>query len=90
MFHKQNKTLSSCDYIISNDFDIVALTETWFGTSVDKVCISELVPPGCKIKHVPLPAGIRGGGVGIIYKSLALIFVSSHLVEILSLLLLNT
>ena len=25
----KNKTISLCDYIISYDFDIVALTETW-------------------------------------------------------------
>ena len=65
----KNKTLSLCDYIITNDFDIVALTETWLGSSVDKACISELLPNGYKIKHAPRPSCKRGGGVGIIYKT---------------------
>jgi hypothetical protein len=32
------------------------------------VCISELVPPGYKMKHVPR-VGRRGGGVAIIHKA---------------------
>ena len=42
----KNKTLAFCDHIISNDFDLVAVTETWLGTSIDKACISELLPSG--------------------------------------------
>ena len=80
-----NKILSLCDYIISNDFDLIALTETWLG----KECISELLPPGYKIKHVPRPASKRGRSVSL-SSSLALIFASYHLVEILILLPLNT
>ena len=74
-----------CDYIIYTDFDIVALTETWLGTSVDKAYISELKPPGYKIKHVPRPASKRGGSEEIMrsYTSLALIFASYHLVKIM-------
>ena len=34
------------DYIISNDLDLVALMETWLGTSFDKECINEKQPPG--------------------------------------------
>ncbi|XP_060563505.1 uncharacterized protein LOC132722906, partial [Ruditapes philippinarum] len=64
----KNKTLSICDFILSNEFDICAITETWLGSSVDKVCISELVPPGYKMKHVPR-VGRRGGGVAIIHKA---------------------
>ena len=72
------------DYTISNDFDTVAHAETWLGTPVDKVCISELLPSGDKIKYVPRPAVKRCGAVGIVYKS------SIHLeVEILTLQLLN-
>lgn len=50
---KKNKTLAFSDYIISNTFDIIAVTETWLGGPTDKVCISELVPSGYKITHVP-------------------------------------
>ena len=66
----KNKTLSFCDYIQSNDFDVVAITETWLGSRVDKTCLNELVPNGYQIKHVPRGGGgKRGGGVGIIHKS---------------------
>ena len=64
----KNKTLSFCDYIQSNDFDVVAITETWLGSRVDKTCLSELVPNGYQIKHVPRGGGgKRGGGVAIIH-----------------------
>ena len=58
----KNKTISMCDYIISNDFDVVALSETWRGTSDDKICVHEPVPSGYNTKHVPR-RGCRGGGV---------------------------
>ena len=65
----KNKTLSICDYIVSCDFDIVALTETWLGSSIDSVCIRELVPDGYSIKHVARSGSRRGGGVAVIYKT---------------------
>ena len=65
----KNKTIAISDYIISNDFDVVALTETWLSNSVDKVCSSELVPNGYKMKQIPRPGKMRGGGVAILYKS---------------------
>jgi len=48
----KNKALSLSDYIVTQDFDIFALTETWLGTSVGKKCIAELVPSGYRKKHV--------------------------------------
>ena len=65
----KNKAISLCDFIHSNDFDIVALTETWLGTCVDGTCIEELVPSGYKINHVPRKDGRRGGGIAIICKN---------------------
>ena len=65
----KNKTLSFCDYIISNDFDLVAVTETWLGTSIGKACISELLPCGYQFKHVPRSGGRRGGGVALIFRA---------------------
>lgn len=64
----KNKTISLCDYIVSNDYDVVALTETWLGTSVDKKCVGELVPSGYTMKHVPRPGSRHGGGVAVLYK----------------------
>ena len=63
----KNKSLALSDYISSNDYDIVAVTETWLGGSSDKSCIAELVPSGYKIKHVPRCG--RGGGVAVVYKT---------------------
>ncbi|XP_052761992.1 uncharacterized protein LOC128204630 [Mya arenaria] len=63
----KNKTLAFSDYITSNDFDIVAVTETWLGGPGDKACIAELVPSGYKIDHVPRQG--RGGGVAVIHKA---------------------
>ena len=65
----KNKALSLSDYIVTQDYDIVALTETWLGTSVDKKCIAELVPSGYNMKHVPRPGSRKGGGVALLYKS---------------------
>jgi exonuclease III len=64
----KNKTLSICDFILANNFDICAITETWLGGSNDKTCISELVPNGYRINQVP-PSGKRAGGVAIIHKA---------------------
>lgn len=64
----KNKTDSLCDFIVTNDFDIVALTETWLGSKLDKVCVGELVPTGYSIKHVPRQDGRAGGGVAVLHK----------------------
>ena len=42
----KNKAFSISDYLISNETDILALTETWLGSTVDKCVLSELVPDG--------------------------------------------
>lgn len=65
----KNKTIAICDFILSNDFDLVAFTETWLGSTVDKTWSSELVPNGYRIQQVPRPGKTRGGGVAIIYKA---------------------
>lgn len=63
----KNKSVSVADFIISNDLDIIALTETWLGSDIDNIILSKLVPSGYDIKHVPR-SGSRGGGVAIIFK----------------------
>ena len=64
----KNKTLAIYDFIISNDLDMLVITETWLGSKVDKVCLSELVPDGYKISHVPRLKR-EGGGVAILHKT---------------------
>jgi len=51
----KNKVLSLSDYIVTQDYGIVALTETCLRTSVNKKCIAELVPSGYSMKYVPRP-----------------------------------
>jgi hypothetical protein len=65
----KNKTLAIYDFILSNEFDLVAITESWLGTSIDKICLSELLPEGYHIKHAPRPGGKGYGGVAVIYRS---------------------
>ena len=62
----KNKAPQIMDYILENDLDIMALTETWLrpGT-IDEAVIGEMVPPGYNFFHEPRSTG-RGGGVGII------------------------
>ena len=50
----------------SNGSDLVALTETWLGSSYDKECLAELVPRSHEMKLVP---GKCGGGVALLFKS---------------------
>ncbi|PIK53461.1 hypothetical protein BSL78_09647 [Apostichopus japonicus] len=65
----RTKSLSLGEYIRTNYYDLVALTENWLGSTVDKKCISEFVPASYSIKHVPPPEGRRGGGLALLYKS---------------------
>lgn len=62
-----NKSTSVCDLIVSNNVDLLALTETWLGTKTDKAVISEIKPDSYEILQVPRKDK-RGGGVALIYK----------------------
>lgn len=64
----KNKTLAISDYIVSEDIDVLALTETWLGSDVDATVISELLPSGYEFDHIPR-TGRNGGGVGVIYRA---------------------
>lgn len=64
----KNKALSLCDFIVSEDADILALTETWLGTSVDPGVIAELLPKGYDILHSSRKEQ-RGGGVAVIFRT---------------------
>ncbi|CAG2215034.1 unnamed protein product [Mytilus edulis] len=64
----KNKSTSICDFMLSNDADILALTETWLGTSIDKQVISEITQNGYSIHQISRK-GKTGGGVAVIHKS---------------------
>ena len=62
-----NKSTALCHFIIDNDLDVLALTETWLsGDSSDGPTLSNLLPPGYQILHEP--RGSRGGGTAVIHK----------------------
>ncbi len=64
----RNKCQAIKDYVVDNDIDVLAITETWLSTGDGDACvIADLCPNGYKFSH--RPRGSKGGGVGILYKS---------------------
>ncbi|CAG2233223.1 unnamed protein product [Mytilus edulis] len=61
----KNKTVSLCDFIQSNNVDLLALSETWLGTTIDKLVTSELIPDGYDIHQVSRKDQ-RGGGLAVV------------------------
>lgn len=64
----KNKATSLCDFLLSSHADLLAITETWLGTAVDKGVVSELTPDGYMINHVARNER-KGGGVALIYNT---------------------
>ena len=69
----KNKTTSLFDFIVSQNIDVLALTETWLCCGNNAV-LNELLPPGYDIGHVDRER--RGDGVALIYKKIH--FISKH------------
>ena len=66
----RNKAAIIKDHIVSNNFDLVAVTETWLcKDDNDKAVKKDITPAGFKFVHLLRPAG-RGGGIGIILLSI--------------------
>ena len=63
----RNKAELIRDYIVNRDLDIVCITKTWLSTS-DTAVINALTPEGYNFHHLP-HTDLRGGGVGVLYKS---------------------
>lgn len=59
-----NKKVAINDYIVSNNIDLLALTETWLGK--ENVILSELTPEGFSV--LQWPRKHRGGGLALIHK----------------------
>jgi len=56
------------DYVVDNNIDILALTETWLRPgNCDDLEAGTLCPNGYRFLHVPRTHG-RGGGVGLLFK----------------------
>ena len=62
----RNKTLIIKDFVVDNNVDVLAITETWL-RSGDDVIIGELIPSGYCLSECPRVGG-AGGGVGLLYK----------------------
>jgi hypothetical protein len=45
----KNKTTSINDFIVSNHVNLLAITETWFGSEIDKIVVAEMIPSGYEI-----------------------------------------
>jgi len=55
------------EFIVDNNIDILALTETWLtGTGTDSPIIAAMLPPGYGIIHVPRAS--RGGGTAVVFR----------------------
>ena len=64
----RNKRADISDYVLTNDIDVVLMTETWL-RSGDAVNRAELTPGGFNLKDNPRPSGRTGGGVGVRFKT---------------------
>lgn len=63
----KNKAGLINDFVVENNTDIMALTETWLlPGDADATVINDITPRGYIFKHVP--RGGRGGGVGLMFK----------------------
>ena len=63
-----NKSTALHHFIIDNDLDVLALTETWLtGHAEDGPVLSNLLPPGYLI--ISEHRGSRGGGIAVIYRN---------------------
>ena len=63
----RNKADLIKEHIVEQNYDIVALAETWL-TKYDQAEINVLTASGYSLCHLPR-ANKRGGGVGILFKS---------------------
>ena len=63
----RNKADLIKEHVVEQNYDIVALTETWL-TKDDQAEIYVLTASGYSLCHLPR-ANKRGGGVGVLFKS---------------------
>ena len=63
----KNKAAEISEFVVDNNVDILALTETWLSPGdVDNIIINEITPIGYAFRHVPRRN--RGGGVALLFK----------------------
>ena len=65
-----NKTLIIKDFVAEHCIDLLAVTETWLQSETDnEFIIRDLCPTGYSFHHVPRSGPVRGGEVGLLFRS---------------------
>ena len=66
----KNKTSGVKNFIVDQNLDFLALTETWLFTDEERNSIykAEMLPNNYNILHVPRANGQIGGGLAVVYK----------------------
>jgi len=65
----RNKIALIYEYIVNNDFDVIAITESWLNGN-DDVILSQLIPAGYTSVKRNQQNGQSGGGILLINKIL--------------------
>ena len=64
----RNKTSAFNDFVLSNDLDIVGVTETWLRPSDTQGLMDEITPAGFQLHQVPRE-NKKGGGVAVLVRN---------------------
>ena len=62
-----NKSDEFVDFVLQNNLDLVAISETWFKPD-DDLIPRECTPAGYTLHHIPRPKE-TGGGVALLFRS---------------------
>jgi hypothetical protein len=63
-----NKPAIIQDFVLTNNIDFLAMTETWLSPSSPQSTLNSLTPPSYSLQHVPRLLGV-GGGVALLHKT---------------------
>ena len=64
----RNKTSAFSDFVLSNDLDVVGVTETWLRPSDTQGLMDEITPAGFQLHQVPRE-NKKGGGVAVLVRN---------------------
>ena len=64
----RNKTSAFGDFLLSNDLDMIGVTEAWLRPLDTQVLIDEITPAGFQLHHVPC-RNQKGGGVAVFVRN---------------------
>lgn len=65
----KNKSFIIKDFVVDNNTDILAITETWLQADIsNQIAVNNICPTGFVLHHLPR-AGHRGGGIALLYKN---------------------